>query len=161
MKAGRATRKCNRKEIKCSLSTTQKLVEVLWKHLSHTKLSSQGPKWRWRGGGVSFHPFHTQISITNFRWQICHRSNFLFVFSELLIITALYFFKMYLTGLHSSSQHPIVSAHPGSFQDCLCEPKCSFELHGRGPLWNRPTWVRTSVCQGWKSWEVLANRRPA
>ena len=161
MKAGRATRECNGKEIKCLLSTTQKLVETLWKHLSHTKRSSQGPKWRWRGGGDSSHPFHSQISITNFRWQICHRSNFLFVFRELLIITALYFFKMYLTGLHSSSQHPIVSAHPGSFQDCLCEPKCSFELYGRGPLWNRPTWVCTSVCQGWKSWEVLANRRPA
>ena len=158
MKAGRATREYNRKEIKCLLSTTQKLVEALWKHLSHTKRSSQGPEWRWRGGGEGcFPPF----SLTNFRWQICHRSNFLFVFNELLIITALYFFKMYLTGLHSSSQHPIVSAHPGSFQDCLCEPKCSFELHGRGPLWNRPTWVRTSVCQGWKSWEVLANRRPA
>ena len=155
MKAGRATRKCNKKEIKCLLSTNQKLVETLWKHLSHTKLSSQGPKWRWRGGGVSSHPFHSQISDDKFR------SNFLFVFNELLIITALYFFKIYLTGLHSSSQHPIVSAHPGSFQDCLCEPQCSFELHGRGPLWNRPTWVCTSVCQGWKSWEVLANRRPA
>ena len=145
-------------------STTQKLVEALWRHLSHIKLSSQGPKWRWRGW---FPPFHSQIqiSVTNFRWQNCHWSNFLFVFNELLIITALCFcfvlFLMYSTGLHSRSQHPIVSAHPGSFQDCLCEPKCSFKLHGRGPLWNRPTWVCTSVCQGWKSWEVLANRRPA
>ena len=161
MKAGRATRKCNKKEIKCLLSTNQKLVETLWKHLSHTKLSSQGPKWRWRGGEglvptLFTHKFPSQISDDKFVIGLT-----LFVFSELLIITALYFFKMYLTGLHSSSQHPIVSAHPGSFQDCLCEPQCSFELHGRGPLWNRPTWVRTSVCQGWKSWEVLANRRPA